>query len=63
MPAAEIRNTEAEITELRWREEDEFDSAHSEFEMPLGEQLSHGLRGEVVVKSIQLDEISRDWEG
>lgn len=62
-PPAEVRNMEAGITELRWWEEDESDSSYSESEMPPGEQLSHGHRGEVAVKSIQLDEISRDREG
>lgn len=60
---AEIRNTGAGITELRWWEEDEFDSAHSEFEMPPGEQRAHGHKREGVVKSVQLVEISRDREG
>lgn len=67
-PLSETRNTEEGIH--RTRGEDDFDLVHSEFEVPMGDQLSNGHRGEKQVwasparkwllKSTRLDEISQD---
>ena len=67
-PLAEIGTQKKEYKEWRW-EKDEFDLGHSEFEVPMGQQLSNGHRGEKqtgelptqkwLSRSVHLDEISR----